>query len=303
MSSVLSRCSHLTLRGLYLALACLFSSSPTFAAESLEAEIYMAQVHESEWAFKGSPALCELEHEIPQFGHARFQRLAGESLSFRIDTYQPIPEKIEGVLREVSPEWEHNDPDPLEQMVVIKSGQRPVALDRRPAGWLLSSLAKGQIGSFDLLDWNDSRKQVHIRLSPVKFQRPYREFKQCLKKQSGSGFEALRRTTVNFALDVHELDAEAQEILEDLADYIAADDRVSTVRISGHADDQGKPRYNLRLSAKRAKRVSEFLAGKGIELSRISTRHYGESRPKIRKRTEVARAANRRAEIELVRGK
>lgn len=272
------------------------------AAESLDAEIYMAQVHESEWAFKGSPVLCELEHEIPQFGHARFLRLAGEGLRFRLDAYQPVPEKIEGVLREVSPDWEHSDPDPLEQLVVINPGLRPVNLDRRPAGWLLSSLAKGQIGSFDLLDWNDSRKQLHIRLSPVKFQRPYREFKQCLKSQkTGGAYQSFRQTTVNFALDVDQLDNKAQGVLDQLAAYIAADERITAVKIAGHADDQGSSRYNLGLSSRRAKRVQDYLLAKGVAASKLSTRHYGESRPKIRQLTESARAANRRAEIELVR--
>ncbi len=291
-----------TLSGLLL-MAGSLGMGTTLAAESLEAEIYMAQVHESEWVFTGSPVLCELEHEIPQFGHARFLRLAGESLRFRLDAYQPVPEKIEGVLREVSPDWEHSDPDPLEQLVEINPGLRPVTLDRRPAGWLLSSLAKGQIGSFDLLDWNDSRKQLHIRLSPVKFQRPYREFKQCLKRQKpgGGAYQSFKQTTVNFALDVDQLDSKAQGILDQLAAYIAADERIKAVKISGHADDQGSPRYNLGLSSRRAKRVRDFLVAKGVGASKLSTRHYGESRPKIRKLTESARAANRRAEIELVR--
>lgn len=301
MSSVNRISTRISLREFVIVLGCLLLSTQSFALEALEAEIYMAQVHESEWTFKGSRALCELEHEIPQFGHARFLRLAGESLEFRIDSFQPVPERVEGMLREVSPEWEHSEPDSLQQMVVIESGLRPVSLDRRPAGWLLSSLAKGQVGSFDLLDWNDSRKQVHIRLSPVKFQRPYRAFKQCLKQLSGKGFEAFQQTTVHFALDVDELDSEAQEILAGLADYIEADDQVSSVHIAGHADDQGEPRYNLRLSARRAKRVHDYLSAKGIVADRLSMRHFGESRPKIRKRTETARAANRRAEIKLVR--
>lgn len=271
------------------------------AGEQLAPEVYMADEHQSAWHFNGSRALCELSHEIPQFGLARFQRLAGDELSFRIDSYQPVPERIEGVLREVSPPWIHSNADPLEQMIAVEAGLRPIKLDRRPAGWLLSALAKGQIGSFDMLDWNDSRKQRQIRLSPVNFQQPYREFKQCLRELSDEGFEGLRKSTVHFALDVDQLDAEASAIVKDLADYIKADTRIKAVRIAGHADDQGETRYNLRLSARRAQRVYDNLLRQGVERKLLAKRHYGESRPKIRSRTEAARAANRRVEIELVR--
>ncbi len=291
-------------KSLLLCLFCLSGGSlatAVFAEDSLPAEVYMADVHQSTWTFSGSRALCELTHEIPQFGVARFQRLAGNELSFRIDTYQPVPEKIEGVLREVSPAWSHDSADRLEQMVVVEAGLQPIKLDRRPAGWLLSALAKGQIGSFDMLDWNDSRKMRQVRLSPVKFQKPYGEFKQCLRELSSDGFKGLRESTVHFALDVDALDKQAKSRLQDLVDYIKADDRISAVRIAGHADDQGEARYNLRLSARRAKRVFDYLVQQGIDPGLLSKRHYGESRPKMRGRSEAARAANRRAEIELVR--
>lgn len=282
-----------------LVLVCTLFTGQAAAANELEAEIYMAQVHESNWTFKGSSAICELTHEIPRFGHARFLSIAGKRLEFHIDSYQPVPERVEAVLREASPAWRHTPPDPLEQMVVLESGLHPVSLDRRPAGWLLSSLAKGQTGSFDLLDWNDSRKQVHIRLSPVGFQRPYRAFKQCLSQLSGKGFDALRRMTVHFALNVHTLDGEARKALKGLVDYIKADHGITAVRIAGHADELGEAGYNLRLSAKRAESVSNLFLKQGIEPALLISRHYGESKPKIRAHTEAARAANRRVEVVL----
>ncbi len=301
-------------------LPCLLITPPVNAEEALQAEVYMADVHQSAWIFKGASTLCELTHEIPQFGLARFQRLAGDELRFRIDSYQPVPEKIDGVLREASPSWSHDTADRLEQFIVVEAGLQPIKLDRRPAGWLLSALAKGQVGSFDMLDWNDSRKQRQIRLSPVNFQQPYREFKQCLRELSSQGFKGeqglegvpgvanrvsggkdLSTSAVHFALDVHTLDAEAKATLKQLADYIKADSRITAVRLAGHADDQGKAPYNLRLSARRAKRVFDYLMRQGVDPGLLSRRHYGESKPKMRGRTETARAANRRVEIELVR--
>jgi outer membrane protein OmpA-like peptidoglycan-associated protein len=288
-----------------LCLACLilgglFMQAPQ-ADEGDATEIYRAGFHESAWHFSGSSALCELTHEIPRFGRARFRRLTGEQLSFRIDAYQPVPERIEGVLREVSPPWSHAPADALEQIITIEAGLHPLRLDRRPSGWLFSTLAKGQIGSFDTLDWNDSRKTLRIQLSPINFQQASRAFKQCEQELSQDGFQALRSTAVHFALDVDRLGDEAKRVLKPLSDYVKADSHIKAIRISGHADDQGGARYNLRLSARRAKRVRDYLVQLGVESRLISQRHYGESRPQVRGRTETARAANRRAVIELVR--
>jgi outer membrane protein OmpA-like peptidoglycan-associated protein len=274
---------------------------PLLAAVQLESQIYMAGLHESEWQFAGSDFSCELRHRIPQFGKAVFRRIAGDNLNFRIDSFQPIPEGFDGILREVSPAWEHEAPDELQQHLQIHSGMQPIRLGRKPAGWLLTSLSKGQVGSFEFLDWDDSRRQVYVRLSPVKFQKSYRAFKQCLSQLSNDGFESLQHSTVHFSLDVHQLDKLAKSTLDRLAGYIKADQKLTGITVSGHADDQGTRRYNRKLSARRAQSVTRYLVSKGVDASLIKQRHYGESRPAIAKRTERARAANRRATISLSR--
>lgn len=275
--------------------------SPLINAAGLEAQRYIAGMHEARWVFSGSGLSCELRHEVPQFGQARFLRLAGEALRFVIDSYQPVPVKVEATLREVSPAWEHTEPDSLERQLTISTGTRPVRLEHKPAGWLLTSLAKGQVGSFDFADWNDSRRLVRVQLSPVNFQRPYREFKQCLSRLSSKGHEAIRDLTVRFALDIHALDARAKKQLEQLAALALADERITRITIAGHTDDQGSAPYNKRLSAMRAKQVYDYLAKQGVKPGLMIQRHYGESRPMIAKRTEEARTANRRVRVHLQR--
>lgn len=279
----------------------LLVQSPQLSATELEAQVYIAGMHESRWVFSGSGLSCELRHDVPRFGQARFRHLVGETLHFIIDSYQPVPEKVEATLREVSPPWEHTAPDLLEQQVTIGSGVRPVRLGRKPAGWLLTSLAKGQVGSFDFADWNDSRRQVHVRLSPVNFQKPYRQFKQCLSRLSSKGSAALRDSTVHFALDAHALDDRAKKQLKQLAAYILADEGITRITIVGHTDDQGSGPYNERLSAMRAETVYGYLEEQGVKPGLMIQRHYGESRPMIAKRTEKARTANRRVRIRLQR--
>jgi sodium-type flagellar protein MotY len=137
----------------------------------------------------------------------------------------------------------------LEQHREIHAGLRPVTLGRKPAGWLLTSLSKGQIGSFDCFDWDDSRRQA---LDPV-------------------------------------------------AVFLLADEKITAIKVTGHADDQGRRRHNMKPSARRAASVTRYLVSKGVKPGLIQPRHYGESRPTIAKRSERARAANRRVEINLRR--
>jgi outer membrane protein OmpA-like peptidoglycan-associated protein len=70
--------------------------------------------------------------------------------------------------------------------------------------------------------------------------------------------------------------------------------------IEGHTDDTGKDEFNMALSEKRAKAVSEFLKSKGIAASRITEKWYGESQPKYPNDTEENRVKNRRVEIAVI---
>jgi outer membrane protein OmpA-like peptidoglycan-associated protein len=273
----------------------------TAYAELVEPLVYMTAMHTADWAFQGSKYKCELRHEIHKFGIARFQRLAGEDLSFRLDAFQPVPGDAETLLREVSPDWKHETPDPLVQKTNISQGLTPLKLRRGKSSWMLSSLDNGQIPSFDFLDWDDSRKTVHLRLSPVNFQRSYRAFRLCLKALSPDGFDSFRHSVVHYALDVHALDGVAEGRLEALAEYLLEDSSIKGIVIDGHADDQGTHRYNNNLSGRRAKGVYEYLVAAGVDGSLMRRHAHGESRPTIRGRSERARAANRRVEIDLVR--
>jgi outer membrane protein OmpA-like peptidoglycan-associated protein len=282
-------------------IAILALSMDLHGALQLESKIFMAGLHESRWMFVGATYQCELRHEVPQFGKAIFSRIAGEQLQFHIDSFQPIPERIQATLREVSPAWEHNDPDDLEQILEVHTGTRPIQLGRKPAGWLLTSLSKGQVGSFDFLDWDDRRRKVSIRLSPVRFLAAYRTFKQCLSKLPKQGFESLKNSIVYFPVDGHVLDVKTKQQLDRLASYLQADQKVTRIVVAGHADDQGTRRYNMKLSAKRAASVSQYLISKGVNHHLIQSRHYGESRPAVPKQTQPARAANRRVHMILQR--
>ncbi|WP_259456206.1 OmpA family protein [Alicycliphilus denitrificans] len=72
---------------------------------------------------------------------------------------------------------------------------------------------------------------------------------------------------------------------------------VGALRVEGHADDQGSPDYNDRLSLRRAQSVAQVLAETGIPRERIDIRGYGASRPLAIGTSETARQENRRVAL------
>ncbi|MGL5112982.1 MAG: OmpA family protein [Flavobacterium sp.] len=67
--------------------------------------------------------------------------------------------------------------------------------------------------------------------------------------------------------------------------------------IEGHADSVGAADFNLTLSQKRADAVKQYLIGKGIDSSRLTSIGYGESQPIASNKTALGRAKNRRVEL------
>ena len=71
------------------------------------------------------------------------------------------------------------------------------------------------------------------------------------------------------------------------------------VYYSGHADDTGTPKANLRLSEKRAKAVVAYLVQQGVKASRLRAFGYGDTHPLSTDRSDEGRARNRRVEIRV----
>ena len=68
-------------------------------------------------------------------------------------------------------------------------------------------------------------------------------------------------------------------------------------RIEGHTDSTGSKAANQTLSAQRAASVAAWLAGQGIDKSRLVTQGLGDSKPVADNGTEEGRAKNRRVEL------
>ena len=99
---------------------------------------------------------------------------------------------------------------------------------------------------------------------------------------------------VFFGYDSFELDADAQELLQDQAAWLKQHSNVS-ITIEGHCDERGTREYNLALGEKRAQSVKNHLVSLGVSSSRLSTISYGKERPAVVGSNDAAWGQNRRS--------
>ncbi|OIQ47500.1 MAG: peptidoglycan-associated lipoprotein [Gammaproteobacteria bacterium MedPE] len=106
--------------------------------------------------------------------------------------------------------------------------------------------------------------------------------------------ELRKEHIVYFDFDTSNVSSQFSALLDAHAAYLRANPSVK-VLVEGHADERGTPEYNIALGERRAKAVSRYLEGLGVNASQIETVSYGEEKPLDNSRTESGFAKNRRA--------
>jgi peptidoglycan-associated lipoprotein len=104
---------------------------------------------------------------------------------------------------------------------------------------------------------------------------------------------------VQFGYDSFEVSGGEMGKVQAVADFMRSSKQ--DVIIAGFTDDRGTEEYNRGLGERRALAVREALIGKGISGGRIQTVSFGEEMPISSGGGEAAWAANRRAEIGVIR--
>lgn len=96
---------------------------------------------------------------------------------------------------------------------------------------------------------------------------------------------------------------ESEVELAKVVRWLAAHPEIKLLEVAGHTDGQGADGANLELSRARAQAVVGWLIAHGVERARLVANGYGESRPVDTNATESGRAANRRVEFVILRGR
>jgi outer membrane protein OmpA-like peptidoglycan-associated protein len=106
---------------------------------------------------------------------------------------------------------------------------------------------------------------------------------------------------------IRDLSKQGRAELDAIAEKIKGMGEVEQIRIVGHADITGNPKYNLKLSEARARSVKSYLVAKGVKPGVIITSGMGSSQPVVqcdmsqpKAKLIKCLAPNRRVEIEVV---
>ncbi len=103
-----------------------------------------------------------------------------------------------------------------------------------------------------------------------------------------------------FDFDQATIKPESRQALEAAARMLNENPTIN-VEIQGHTDSKGSDAYNLSLSDRRAASVVTYLVQiLGIDMSRLTSRGYGESMPIATNDTDAGRALNRRVEFKIL---
>jgi OOP family OmpA-OmpF porin len=73
-----------------------------------------------------------------------------------------------------------------------------------------------------------------------------------------------------------------------------------TVKITGHTDNVGAKKYNMKLSQRRAEAVRDYLVKLGVNSKKMKVSGMGETKPIASNKTKEGRTKNRRVEIEVI---
>lgn len=104
---------------------------------------------------------------------------------------------------------------------------------------------------------------------------------------------------VNFEFDSDVLTAQAESVLDDVAQVISTMANAK-IEIAGHTSDEGDEFYNIDLSQRRAQAVREYLINAGVTSSQLAAKGYGDNAPLKPNTTISGRRENRRVEVRVV---
>lgn len=108
---------------------------------------------------------------------------------------------------------------------------------------------------------------------------------------------------VHFQTNSAEILPDSNTLLEEIADVIRRNPSLTSIEIQGHTDNTGTPAGNMTLSQSRAESVRDALVRLGIPADKLTARGLGQTRPLRPNLTAAGRAANRRVEFHVTRGR
>ncbi len=124
----------------------------------------------------------------------------------------------------------------------------------------------------------------------------------CPSNNEGNTKRKVSNDFVEFDTNSSKVSSKYYPFLDRLAFQIKNNEQLKLI-IEGHTDQEGDHLYNYHLSQQRAQNMRNYFFQKGVSLEQVEMHFYGETKPKVNKESEYAKARNRRVELVIVKTK
>jgi outer membrane protein OmpA-like peptidoglycan-associated protein len=106
---------------------------------------------------------------------------------------------------------------------------------------------------------------------------------------------------IYFETDKDVIKEQSFPLLDAIAGTIKGHPEISLIEIQGHADERGDDEHNLDLTDRRARAVMRAVEDRGVEVGRLRSRGYGETKPICTQHNEECWSKNRRVEFIILK--
>ncbi len=127
----------------------------------------------------------------------------------------------------------------------------------------------------------------------------YREFKDTIKLEPIKVGSSIVLRNVFFDYNKASLRPESESELARVVKIMKLNPTLK-IQIAGHTDSDGNDDYNLKLSENRSKSVVDYLVTKGVAITRLTNKGFGETVPIAPNDTPENKQLNRRTEFKII---
>jgi outer membrane protein OmpA-like peptidoglycan-associated protein len=106
---------------------------------------------------------------------------------------------------------------------------------------------------------------------------------------------------IYFETDKDIIKEQSFPLLDAIAGTIKGHPEIALIEIQGHADERGDDEHNLDLTDRRARAVMRAVEDRGVEVGRLRSRGYGETKPICTQHNEECWSKNRRVEFIILK--
>jgi outer membrane protein OmpA-like peptidoglycan-associated protein len=163
-------------------------------------------------------------------------------------------------------------------------------------GQFVVQLPAGDIYDIRIQSIGDEIEYNTLEIPAVKAGEFFEEAELVIEYDPGSVFSF---TNLQFETGKSDLKAISYGNLNNLIEIMKRKKDLK-IQIDGHTDSDGDDAANQQLSQKRAESVRNYLVSKGIDITRIKAKGFGESKPIADNNTTQGKAKNRRTEITIL---